>query len=102
MTNTEMFWVGFGLLGQGIFMSRFLVQWLYSEKEGKSVIPIYFWYLSLAGACILLTYAIHIRDIVFILGQSFGFLVYSRNLQLLARERRLKQAASNSTDGQTD
>ena len=78
-------WVALGFLGQGLFFSRFLVQWIASERRGRSVVPLAFWYLSLGGGALLLAYAIHRRDPVFILGQAFGFLVYLRNLYLIHR-----------------
>ncbi len=81
-------WLGLGFLAQAMFMSRFLIQWLASEKAGKSVMPVFFWYASLAGASLLLIYSIHRRDPVFIAGQSFGFIVYSRNLFLIYREKK--------------
>jgi len=81
------FWLIFGFIGQGVFSARFLVQWLASEKAKKSVIPVAFWWLSLGGASMLLTYAIYRRDPVFILGQSTGFLIYSRNLYFIFREK---------------
>jgi lipid-A-disaccharide synthase-like uncharacterized protein len=71
-----------------MFTSRFLVQWICSERAHRSYIPLAFWYLSIAGAAILLAYAIYRRDPVFILGQAAGFVVYSRNLALIAREKR--------------
>ncbi|HET6616398.1 MAG TPA: lipid-A-disaccharide synthase N-terminal domain-containing protein [Gemmatimonadota bacterium] len=77
-----------GFLGQACFASRFLVQWLVSERSGRSVIPRAFWYLSIAGGSIVLCYAIWRRDPVFIVGQSAGLLVYLRNLILLRREDR--------------
>jgi lipid-A-disaccharide synthase-like uncharacterized protein len=80
-------WLGLGLLGQAIFGSRFVVQWISSERAGESVIPIAFWYLSLGGALLLLTYAIYRRDPVFIIGQSVGGFIYARNLALIARKR---------------
>ncbi len=70
---------------------RFLVQWVASERKGESIIPIYFWYLSLIGSMILLAYAIFRRDPVFILGQSTGFIVYTRNLMLIYRKRTKSQ-----------
>jgi lipid-A-disaccharide synthase-like uncharacterized protein len=85
---SETFWIGFGLIGQTIFMGRFLVQWVSSEREKRSVIPIAFWYLSLVGGGMLLTYAIQRRDPVFIFGQCFGVVVYVRNLQLISSQRR--------------
>jgi lipid-A-disaccharide synthase-like uncharacterized protein len=79
-------WVLVGLVGQGIFGSRFLVQWLASERRGRSVIPVAFWYLSIVGSMVLLTYAIHRRDPVFIIGECGGVLIYVRNLALLRRQ----------------
>ncbi|MEL6102953.1 MAG: lipid-A-disaccharide synthase N-terminal domain-containing protein [Pseudomonadota bacterium] len=83
----EFLWVLFGLGGQLLFMSRFLVQWIASERVGRSVIPMAFWYFSICGGIILLTYAIYKRDPVFILGQSMGVFIYARNLWLIRRER---------------
>ncbi len=85
------YWLVIGLIGQLCFSMRFLLQWIYSEKQKRSVIPLSFWIFSIAGATILLSYAIHRRDPVFILGQSFGFLVYFRNLILIRRTRRQVQ-----------
>ena len=85
--NIEYIWLGVGLIGQGIFSARFIIQWLVSEKEKRSIIPVAFWYLSLLGGITLLLYSIYKRDPVFILGQSTGVLIYSRNLFLIQRER---------------
>jgi lipid-A-disaccharide synthase-like uncharacterized protein len=82
------FWLVVGFVGQALFGSRFLVQWIVSERRGESVVPLAFWYLSLGGAALLLAYAVWRQDPVFILGQSFGFLVYTRNLVLIARRAR--------------
>ena len=79
----EFWWVMIGLAGQLMFTGRFLVQWIQSERQRKSVIPLSFWYLSLAGGMVLLTYAIHKHDPVFILGQSTGVIIYLRNLWLI-------------------
>ncbi len=79
-TALESVWVAVGLGGQALFAARFLVQWIATERQRRSVVPIAFWYLSLGGGLVLLTYAIWRRDPVFIVGQSFGLLVYSRNL----------------------
>lgn len=81
-------WIGVGFLGQGLFTGRFLVQWIYSEKNRKSIIPTAFWYFSLAGGITLLAYAIHRQDPVFIAGQAAGIVVYARNLALIAKERK--------------
>lgn len=80
-------WVCVGLLGQVAFSMRFLVQWIASERRGESVIPMAFWFLSIAGSLILLAYALHRRDPVFTIGQSFGLVVYIRNLVLIYRKR---------------
>jgi lipid-A-disaccharide synthase-like uncharacterized protein len=81
-------WLVVGFAGQIIFSLRFLVQWIQSERKGRSVVPIGFWYLSLAGGLTLLSYAIYRKDPVFIAGQAAGVFVYTRNLQLIGRERR--------------
>lgn len=78
-------WLGIGLVGQLVFTGRFVLQWLYSEYRKRSMIPVGFWYLSILGSALLLAYAIYREDLVFIVGQSFGFVVYLRNLQLIAR-----------------
>ncbi len=90
-------WLLAGFAGQGLFASRFLLQWFKSEMEGRSIIPVNFWYCSLGGGVVLLTYAIHKLDPVFILGQASGLVVYSRNLYLIFRERTaLRQAAQTA------
>lgn len=80
MNWTETIWLGVGFTGQALFSMRFLVQWLYSEKAKRSVIPVQFWYFSVAGGLTLLAYAIYKRDPVFIVGQASGLFVYARNL----------------------
>ncbi len=87
--QTSYVWLAIGFLGQGLFSMRFLVQWLTSERQRKSVIPVAFWYFSLAGGITLLAYAIHRKDPVFIVGQLTGALIYSRNLYFIHRDRRL-------------
>jgi lipid-A-disaccharide synthase-like uncharacterized protein len=82
---TDGLWVGLGLLAQGLFTGRFLIQWMASERAGRSVVPELFWHASLLGGALLLLYAAHKRDPVFILGQAAGLLVYSRNLVLIRR-----------------
>ena len=84
-------WIILGLAAQFTFTARFVVQWIASERRGRSVIPIAFWYLSLAGSSGLLVYAIARGDPVFILGQSAGSFVYLRNLTFVYRERRAAQ-----------
>ena len=87
-TQAELAWILVGLGGQVLFMMRFVVQWIVSEKAKRSVIPVAFWWLSIGGAVILLAYAIYRADPVFILGQSLGFFIYARNLWLIHAERR--------------
>ncbi len=85
--SAEAIWIGIGLVGQSMFFMRFFLQWLASEKAKKSVIPDIFWYFSIAGATILLSYAIYRQDPVFILGQSMGFLIYFRNIYFIKKSR---------------
>lgn len=79
-------WLVLGFLGQALFSMRFLIQWIYSEKHKKSVIPTAFWYFSLAGGLTLLSYAILRQDPVFIMGQGMGLFVYIRNLMFIRKE----------------
>lgn len=83
-------WLIIGFLGQACFFSRFLVQWLASERQKKSIFPTAFWYLSIFGGSTLLCYALYRRDPVFIVGQSTGLLIYFRNLYFIRQEIRLK------------
>ena len=87
LSNTELFFLIVGFIGQGLFASRFIFQWIYSEKKGESHIPIIFWYLSIFGGIGLLTYAIFRKDPVIIVGQTFGIFIYVRNLILIYNNR---------------
>ena len=87
LTNYELFFLIIGFTGQGLFASRFIVQWLYSEKKKASLIPVSFWYLSIFGGLGLLTYAIFRKDPVIITGQLFGIFIYFRNLILIYRKK---------------
>ena len=78
-------WVALGFLGQALFTGRMVVQWLVSEKSRRSVIPVAFWWMSLGGGVMLLTYFIWRKDIVGVMGQSVGVFIYTRNLILIAR-----------------
>jgi lipid-A-disaccharide synthase-like uncharacterized protein len=91
--TTDNIWLGVGFGGQALFASRFIIQWFKSEIVGRSVIPMAFWYCSLGGGIVLLSYAIHIRDPV-ITGQMTGLIVYSRNLFLIFREKRAEKQAA--------
>jgi len=86
MMTTEQLWIGIGLLGQALFSARFLVQWIATERKRRSVVPRQFWYFSVGGGLTLLAYAIYRLDPVFIVGQTAGLLVYSRNLYFIRRE----------------
>jgi lipid-A-disaccharide synthase-like uncharacterized protein len=100
--NDAPVWLAFGLLGQAAFFSRFLVQWVASERAGESFVPISFWYLSLLGSAILLVYAIHRREPVFALGYLPNFVVYTRNLALLRRQRSRRSPSRAGGPGVTD
>ena len=86
LSQIEVIFLIIGFLGQGIFATRFIVQWIYSEKKGESLIPIAFWYLSIFGGLGLLTYAIFRKDPVIITGQLFGIFIYLRNLILIYKK----------------
>mgnify|MGYP001384699130 FL=1 len=76
-----------GFAGQGLFAMRFIIQWLSSEKQAKSVIPIAFWYFSIGGGSVLFLYAIWRQDLVFMSGQGLGLFIYLRNLYFVRRSR---------------
>jgi lipid-A-disaccharide synthase-like uncharacterized protein len=79
-------WTGVGFLGQAVFGIRFLIQWLRSEQVGHSVVPIAFWYVSLAGGLISLSYALHLQAWPLVLGQAMPIPIYARNLYLIHRD----------------
>lgn len=81
-------WAAFGVLAQFVFGARFIVQWIASEKAEKSVIPLGFWFLSIAGGLMTLVYGFARRDIVIISGQALSIVIYVRNLMLIAKEAR--------------
>jgi lipid-A-disaccharide synthase-like uncharacterized protein len=83
-------WLMLGFVGQALFSMRFLIQWIYSEKNKRSMIPTAFWYFSLGGGVTLLSYAILREDPVFIVGQGTGLLIYMRNLMLIRKEAEMK------------
>lgn len=84
--SPETLWIVIGFIGQSLFFMRFFVQWLASEKAGRSVMPHAFWYFSLAGGVTLFAYALWRQDPVFILGQSTGMLIYARNLYFIRKK----------------
>jgi lipid-A-disaccharide synthase-like uncharacterized protein len=81
-------WKILGIVGQVVFGSRFIVQWLVSERERRSVIPVSFWYLSIGGGVLTFIYAFHIEEPVFVLPQIAALVIYARNLYLVLRERK--------------
>jgi len=83
-----------GYLGQAMFTMRFVVQWIASERAGKSVIPVAFWFFSIGGGLTLFGYALYVKDPVFILGQGFGVFVYLRNLYFVMRDRKAASVAA--------
>ncbi|MDC3156883.1 lipid-A-disaccharide synthase N-terminal domain-containing protein [Pelagibacteraceae bacterium] len=87
LSKVEIIFLIIGFIGQGLFASRFIVQWIYSERKGESSIPIIFWYLSIFGGIGLLIYAIFRKDPVIITGQSVGILIYLRNLILIYKNK---------------
>jgi lipid-A-disaccharide synthase-like uncharacterized protein len=86
--STPAFWLIIGFLGQTLFTARFIVQWLASERRQKSVVPVAFWWLSLLGGGALLSYAISRHDLVIVVGQTMGLVVYLRNLVLVRKAKR--------------
>jgi lipid-A-disaccharide synthase-like uncharacterized protein len=85
--DDDLWWLVIGFGGQALFMARFVIQWFVSERQRRSVIPVSFWYFSILGALVLLVYAVHRRDPVFIAGQLLGVVIYVRNLHLIRIER---------------
>lgn len=94
--SRDMLWMAVGFGGQVLFFGRFFVQWMASERAKRSVVPNAFWFFSVAGGTVLLVYAIHRREPVFIAGQTGGLLIYLRNLWLIHRHRwiRVKDEAA--------
>jgi len=91
-------WVAIGFFGQALFMSRMLVQWIVAERRGDAVIPVAFWWLSLAGGLITLAYALYNRDPVITFAQALGSFVYTRNLILIRRGRRVALEDSSARE----
>lgn len=94
--DKEGWWLLVGFGGQALFMARFVLQWLESERQRRSVMPVSFWYLSIAGALVLLVYAVYRRDPVFVVGQALGVGIYLRNLQLIRGERTRTENVTSS------
>jgi len=92
--HDEIPWLIFGFCGNACFFTRFLVQWIHSERAKESKIPVFFWWQSIAGTLILLTYFLHRQDPVGVLGYIVNIVPYSRNLMLVYRKRRLAAEAA--------
>ncbi|PLX68329.1 MAG: hypothetical protein C0602_09100 [Denitrovibrio sp.] len=90
MSTAELALLVFGFAGQFLFFMRFIIQWLYTEKHKKSAVPITFWYFSIVGSFMLLTYSVLIKDPIFILGQSTGAIIYLRNISLIYKEKGIR------------
>jgi lipid-A-disaccharide synthase-like uncharacterized protein len=101
VTNLDLV-VIIGFAGQLLFTARFLVQWIASERAGRSVVPVAFWFFSLGGGLVLLAYSVYRGDPVFIVGQAMGTFIYLRNLMLIAKEGRTRQADRSAAEGRTD
>ena len=82
------FWLAFGLAAQLLFTARFVIQWFASERAGKSVVPMAFWFLSMGGGIMLLIYGIVRREPIIILGQALAVVIYLRNIMLIINNRR--------------
>lgn len=88
--TSTILWTTLGFVGQFIFGLRFVIQWIASERRKKSVVPVAFWHLSLAGTVLLLIYSIHKMDFVFIAGFSLNILIYCRNLYFIRQQSRIR------------
>ncbi len=90
------FWLAFGLGAQLLFAARFVVQWIASERAGKSVVPMAFWFFSMGGGLMTLIYGVVTREPVIIVGQSLATVIYVRNIMLILKDRRENaQAGAN-------
>ncbi|MFT7618711.1 MAG: lipid-A-disaccharide synthase-like uncharacterized protein [Planctomycetota bacterium] len=96
--TTELVWITIGVIGQGFFFTRFVVQWIASERAKRSVVPDAFWWLSIVGSLIMLCYAIYRKDPIFILAFTPNVFIYSRNLYLLKKERDENAAITQPAD----
>jgi len=89
-------WTAFGFLGNALFTSRFILQWLHSERRKQLIVPPIFWHLSFWGSCVLLVYAFHLKDLPVILGYFFLPILYGRNLRLLYRKKEPTKTTNDS------
>ena len=87
----ELTWLGIGLFAQLMFSMRFLIQWIATERARASIVPETFWYFSFIGGLMLLSYAIHRTDPVFIIGQATGLVIYSRNIYFIWQRKKVDE-----------
>ena len=87
------FWLAFGLVAQLLFTARFLVQWISSERAGKSVVPMAFWFFSMGGGAMTLVYGLAKREPVIIIGQGLATIIYVRNIMLILKDRSTRKGA---------
>ncbi|HYD65880.1 lipid-A-disaccharide synthase N-terminal domain-containing protein [Azospirillum sp.] len=87
-STTEIVWIGIGFFAQALFMMRFVVQWIASERVRRSIVPETFWYFSIGGGILLLAYSIYRMDPVYMFGQGLGLLIYFRNLYFVWTHKR--------------
>ncbi|HYE03835.1 MAG TPA: lipid-A-disaccharide synthase N-terminal domain-containing protein [Phycisphaerales bacterium] len=92
-TWTSLAWVLIGLAGQAAFFGRMMLQWVVSERERRSVVPEAFWWLSLFGGAALFAYFVWRQDMVGVIGQTSGVVIYARNIRLMRKARRDEPAA---------
>jgi lipid-A-disaccharide synthase-like uncharacterized protein len=97
LKNFTDIWVIFGLIAQAMFTGRFFIQWIVSERKGESTVPLAFWIFSVFGGFFLLIYAIHKKDLVFIVGQAGGLVIYARNLMLIYNSHQRKLQSTKTT-----
>lgn len=93
LSTTDLVWIGLGFFAQFLFMMRFVVQWIASERAKSSVVPVAFWYFSIGGSVLLLAYSIYRVDPVYMFGQGLGLLIYFRNLHFIWRNQNSGEAA---------
>lgn len=94
-------WIVLGFVAQFLFMMRFMVQWIASERAGRSIVPVAFWFFSIGGGVLLFVYAISRQDPVFIAGQGLGLFIYLRNLRLIFKEKKRNKENADAANGET-
>lgn len=93
LDKLDLLFLCLGLPAQAMFAGRFFIQWIHSERHGKSIVPVAFWYLSLFGSVGLLIYGIIRGEPILILGHAPNAIIYIRNLMLISKERKTAEPA---------